>query len=84
MSHMVGMPVIPFLNMMTHPVNYAISLFILTTIVLILGKDIIKYGYKNLIHKTPNIIFSSKGSTGSKCKHFSWLTAFVNIKKIPL
>ena len=55
MSHMVGLPVIPFLNMMTHPINYAISLFILTTIVLILGKDIIKNGYKNLIHKTPNM-----------------------------
>ena len=55
MSHMVGLPVIPFLNMMTYPVNYAITLFILTTIVLILGKDIIKNGYKNLIHKTPNM-----------------------------
>ena len=55
MSHMVGLPVIPFLNMVTHPINYAISLFILTTIVLILGKDIIRNGYKNLIHKTPNM-----------------------------
>ena len=55
MSHMVGLAVIPFLNMMTYPVNYAITLFILTTIVLILGKDIIKNGYKNLIHKTPNM-----------------------------
>ena len=55
MSHMVGMPVISFLDMMTHPANYAISSFILTTIVLILGKDIIKNGYKNLIHKTPNM-----------------------------
>ena len=55
MSHMVGMPVISFLDMMTHPADYAISLFILTTIVLILGKDIIKNGYKNLIHKIPNM-----------------------------
>ena len=55
MSHMVGLPVIPFLNMITYPINYAISLFVLTTIVLILGKDIIKNGYKNLIHKTPNM-----------------------------
>ena len=55
MSHMVGLPVIPFLNMMTHAINYAISLFVLTTIILILGKDIIKNGYKNLIHKTPNM-----------------------------
>ena len=55
MSHMIGLPVISLLNMMTYPINYAISLFVLTTIVLILGKDIIKNGYKNLIHKTPNM-----------------------------
>lgn len=55
MSHMVGLPVIPFLNMMTHPVNYAISLLILTIIVMIFGRDILKNGYKNLIHKTPNM-----------------------------
>ena len=55
MSHMVGLPVIPFLNMMTHPINYAISLFILTIIVLWMGRDILKNGYKNLIHKTPNM-----------------------------
>ena len=55
MSHMVGLPVIPFLNMMIHPINYAISLLILTTIVILFGKDIIKNGYKNLIHKTPNM-----------------------------
>ena len=55
MSHMVGLPVIPFLNMMIHPINYAISLLVLTTIVLYFGKDIIKNGYKNLIHKTPNM-----------------------------
>ncbi len=55
MSHMVGLPVISFLNMMTHPINYAISLLVLTTIVLLFGKDIIKNGYKNLIHKTPNM-----------------------------
>ena len=55
MSHMVGLPVIPFLNMITYPINYAISLLILTTIVILFGKDIIKNGYKNLIHKTPNM-----------------------------
>ena len=55
MSHMVGLPVIPFLNMTTHPVNYAISLLILTVVVMIFGRDILKNGYKNLIHKTPNM-----------------------------
>lgn len=55
MSHMVGLPVIPFLNMMKYPVNYAVSLLILTLAVLFLGRDILKNGYKNLIHKTPNM-----------------------------
>ena len=55
MSHMVGLPVIPFLHMVNHPVNFAVALFILTTIVLVMGRDILKNGYKNLIHKTPNM-----------------------------
>ena len=55
MSHMVGLPVILFLNMMTHPINYAIILLVLTIIVLWMGRDILKNGYKNLIHKTPNM-----------------------------
>ena len=55
MSHMVGLPVIPFLNMMKYPINYAISLFILTTFVMIFGRDIIKNGYKNMLHFTPNM-----------------------------
>lgn len=55
MSHMVGLPVIPFLNIETYPVNYAVSLLILTLIVLLFGGDILKNGYKNLIHKTPNM-----------------------------
>lgn len=55
MAHMVGLPSIPFLNMMHHSVNYAIALLVLTVIVIILGRDILKNGYKNLIHKTPNM-----------------------------
>ena len=55
MSHMTGLPVIPFLNMMTHAINYAILLLVLTIIVLWMGRDILKNGYKNLIHKTPNM-----------------------------
>ena len=55
MSHMVGLPVIPFLHMINHPVNFAVALFILTTIVLVMERDILKNGYKNLIHKTPNM-----------------------------
>mgnify|MGYP005747870827 FL=1 len=55
MAHMVKLPVIPYLDMMHNPVNYAIALLILTTIVLIMGKNILKSGYKNLVHKTPNM-----------------------------
>ena len=55
MSHMIGLPGIPFLDMMKYPINYAISLLILTTIIMFFGIDILKNGYKNLIHKTPNM-----------------------------
>ena len=55
MSHMVGLPVIPYLQMIDYPFNYSVCLLILTVIVLILGKHILKNGMKNLIHKTPNM-----------------------------
>ena len=55
MSHMVGLPVIPYLNMAEYPINYCGILFILTTSVILLGFHIIKNGIKNLIHKTPNM-----------------------------
>ena len=55
MSHMIGLPQIPFLAMNEYPINYTLSLLVLTIISLILGRDILKNGYKNLIHNTPNM-----------------------------
>lgn len=55
MSHMIGLPVIPFLGMSKYPVNYSLTLFILTIPYLVYGFHIIKNGYKNLIHKMPNM-----------------------------
>lgn len=55
MSHMVGLPVIPLLNMEKYPVNYAITLLILSLPYLYYGKDILKSGYLNLVHKSPNM-----------------------------
>ena len=55
MGHMVNLPVIPFLDPHTNATNYMLSLLILTICFIIYGFDIIKNGYKNLIHKTPNM-----------------------------
>ena len=55
MSHMIGLPTIFSLNMETNPITYAVTLFIITLIVIILGIDIIKNGIKNLVHRTPNM-----------------------------
>ena len=55
MGHMINLPTIPFLNPHMHTTNYIISLLILTILFIIYGFDIIKNGYKNLIHKTPNM-----------------------------
>lgn len=55
MGHMVGLPIFNFINMHHNPMNYTITLLILTIIFVIYGFDIIKNGIKNLIHKAPNM-----------------------------
>ena len=55
MGHMIGLPSIPLIDPSIYPVNYAIILLVLSLIVCFMGRDILKNGYKNLIHKTPNM-----------------------------
>ena len=55
MGHMLNLPTIPFLDPHTNSTNYMISLLILTICFIIYGYDILKNGYKNLIHRTPNM-----------------------------
>ena len=55
MGAMIGLPEIPFIKMMKYPARFAICLLVLSSIVLFLGKDILRNGFKNLIHKTPNM-----------------------------
>ena len=55
MGHMIGLPQIPYLDMMKHPQNYSFCLMILTGIVLLLENHIMQNGIKNLFHKTPNM-----------------------------
>lgn len=55
MGHMVGLPIPEILNMHHNPINYSITLLVITITFLWYGFDIIKNGYKNLIHKTPNM-----------------------------
>lgn len=55
MGHMIGLPAVPYLNMHENPINYAIALLILSITACIFGWDILKNGYKNLVHKSPNM-----------------------------
>ena len=55
MSHMIGLPVIPFLHMINYPMNYGLALLILTIPFIIFGFDILVNGIKSLIHKSPNM-----------------------------
>jgi len=55
MAHMIGLPSVPLLDMHIYPINYSISLLLLTLSVMFLGRDLLKNGYKNLIHGTPNM-----------------------------
>ena len=55
MSHMIGLPVIPYLHMLNNPINYGVALFILTIPFIIFGFDILKSGLLKLFHKSPNM-----------------------------
>lgn len=55
MAHMFHLAELPFLSIHNYPKNYSVSLLILSSLFLIYGFDILKNGYKNLIHKTPNM-----------------------------
>ena len=55
MSHMIGLPVIPYLHMLKYPIYYGVVLFILTIPFIIFGFDILKSGIIKLIHKNPNM-----------------------------
>ena len=55
MGHMVNLPIFNFLDVKTNPINYTICLFLFAILFMMYGFDILKNGYKNLIHKTPNM-----------------------------
>lgn len=55
MGHMINLPSIPFLDIHQNTTNYMVSLLIITLLFILYGWDIIKNGYKNLIHKTSNM-----------------------------
>ena len=55
MGHMINLPTINLLDPHNNPINYAITLFILTIAFLVYGYDILKNGFKNLIHLIPNM-----------------------------
>ena len=55
MGHMINLPIFDIIDVNTNPINYTICLFIFAIIFIIYGFDILKNGYKNLIHKTPNM-----------------------------
>lgn len=55
MGHMINLPGVPLLDPHVNSVNYMIALLLLTVCFVIYGFDILKNGYKNLIHRTPNM-----------------------------
>ena len=55
MGHMLNLPVINVLDMHKEPIVYTVTLLVLALMFLIYGFDILKNGYKNLIHRTPNM-----------------------------
>ena len=55
MGHMINLPTLEFIDVNKNPIGYTICLFIFAILFIIYGFDVLKNGYKNLIHKTPNM-----------------------------
>ena len=55
MGHMIGLPTLSIINPHENPINYTVTLLVFAIIFIFYGFDIIKNGYKNLIHATPNM-----------------------------
>ena len=55
MGHMIKLPVLSFLDPHVYTINYMFVLLGITLCFIIYGFDIIRNGYKNFIHKTPNM-----------------------------
>ena len=55
LSQMLPLPNFSFISMKNHPINYGVTLFIFSIIFMVYGKDVIKNGIHNLIHKSPNM-----------------------------
>ena len=55
MGHMINLPTLKIIHPHTNIIGYMICLLILTIPFIVYGFDILKNGYKNLIHKTPNM-----------------------------
>lgn len=55
MGHMISLPILPFMDVDKNPIGYGISLLVITIPFLGYGLDILKSGYKKLIHKNANM-----------------------------
>lgn len=55
MGHMINLPNLSFIDITKNTINYTITLFIFAIIFIIYGIDVLKNGYKNLVHGTPNM-----------------------------
>lgn len=55
MGQMFNLPIPNILNIVQNPKIYAISLMLLSLLFIFCGFDIIKNGFKNIVHKMPNM-----------------------------
>ena len=55
MQHMLKLPSIPYLNMEKNPKTYVLVVFLLTIPFIFYSFDIIKNGFKNMLHRMPNM-----------------------------
>ena len=79
MSHMISLPLPNFLNYHDNPLNFALVQFVLTTIIVILGKNFFTKGISALIKKNPNMDSLVAIGTGSAYVYSVFATYMIYI-----
>ncbi len=55
MGHMIHLPTLPWIDVEINPIGYTVCLFVFAIVFMVYGWNILKNGYKNFIHRTPNM-----------------------------
>ncbi len=82
MAHMMELPLPEFVSYHANPLTFALFQFVITTIIVILGRQFFTKGIKAMINKNPNMDSLVAIGTGSAYIYSLFATSMIYIKEV--